>query len=109
MVSFGRGDGVAGFAASAKSAEPTWSENGGADQGAFGFVLDVTLVVGVAHDDDGATDEVNGDYSPGTGEIICRFPSYVLTGSVSGNSASGTYQTTIPGRTSGTWTATVCP
>ena len=88
----------------------TWSGTGtaGADGGSLAFLItDGATITGIARNDNGTSNLLMGSLDVGTGDVICNFTSYVISGNVAAGAGSGTYSSTIQSR-SGTWTTSTC-
>ncbi len=85
----------------------TWTGSGvlGPDSGSLGFIVDGTTVAGVARNDDGTLGALDGSRSGGG--VLCTFPGYSFTGTLSGGTVSGTYTSSLDGGRAGDWSAPV--
>jgi hypothetical protein len=84
----------------------SWSGTGssGEDNGRLGLLIDGSNVTGVAiNPTDDTVDRVEGSYAA-DGGIVMTIPSYTFTGETSQYAIFGSYESTLDGRRSGTWT-----
>lgn len=78
-----------------------------ADAGDIPFIVDATVVAGVAHNEDGTQNFVDGSYAS-NGDIVMTFPQYTFAGTTTAYGIAGTYASTLDGGRSGTWTSSAC-